>query len=69
MEKGYQLALYRKRTQSNEYKKLLFMLISPKSYKNKQQNKIKSAYYGQRQFSLQTVCIYMKEDKKVTCKS
>ena len=30
------------------------------NYKNKEHNGIKSAYYGQGQFSLFTVCIYMK---------
>ena len=52
MEKGYQHALYRKRTQSNEYKEATIHVDFSKNYKNKQQNKIKSAYYGQCQLSL-----------------
>ena len=69
---------YRKTTQSKEYKKqieeikegeAIIHVDFSENYKNKQQNKIKSAYYGQGQFSLYTVCIYMKEDKNVTCKS
>ena len=67
-----------KRRQSNEYKKqidelkdgeaIIYVEYS-ENYKNKQQNEIKSAYYGQEQFSLFTVCIYMKENEKVICKS
>ena len=69
---------YRKRTQSKEYKKqieeikegeAIIHVDFSENYKNKQQNKIKSACYGQGQFSLYTVCIYMKEDKNIACKS
>ena len=69
---------YRKRTQSREYKKQIEEIKEEEAinhvdftenYKSKQQNEIKSAYYGQGQFSLYTVWIYLKEEKNVTCKS
>ena len=60
---------YRKRAQTNEYKEATIHVDFSIKCKTKQQNKIKSAYYGQCQFSLYTMWIYMEEDKKVTCKS
>ena len=51
---------YRNRTQSKEYKKQIEEIKEgeaiihanfSENYKNKQQNEIKSAYYGQVQFS------------------
>ena len=81
LESGVQdikMHYYRKWTQSKEYKKqieeikegeAIIHVDFSENYKNKQQNKVKPAHYGQSQFSLYTVCIYMKEDKNVTCKS
>ena len=66
---------YRKRKQSKEYKKqieeikegeAIIHVDFSENYKNKQQNEIKSAYCGQVQFSLYTMCIYMKENKNAT---
>ena len=37
--------------------------------KNKQQSEIKAGYYGQKQFSLFTVVIYMKQNDDTICKS
>ena len=76
--KDIKMHYFRKRTQSNEYKKQINELKEgqavihvdySENYKNKQQNEIKAAYYGQGQFSLFTVCIYMKENENITCKS
>ena len=39
------------------------------NYKNKQQNKIKSAFYGQGQFTIYTACIYVNADGDVKWKN
>ena len=39
------------------------------NFKNKQQNEIKAGYYGQGQFSLFTVVVYIKEGDNVVCKN
>ena len=66
------------RNKSNKYKKQVDELKDreaivhvdySENYKNKQQNEIKSAYFNQGQFLLVTICICMKENDKVTCKS
>ena len=60
---------YRKQTQSAEYRRqieelkdgeVLIHVDYAENYKNKQQNEIKAAYYGQGQFTLYTVVMYMK---------
>ena len=69
---------YRKRTQSAEYRRQIEQLAEgevlihvdyAENYKNKQQNEIKAAYYGQGQFSLYTVVVYMKVNGETKCKS
>ena len=69
--KDIKMHYFHKRMESNEYKKQINELNDGEAiiqvdylenYKNKQQNEIKSAYYGQGQSSLFTVCIYMKEN-------
>ena len=75
--KDIKMHYYHKRTQNNEQKKQIEVKDGEaiihtdysENYKNKEHNGIKSAYYGQGQFSLFTVCIYMKENNKVTWKS
>ena len=76
--KDIKMHYFHKRMQSNEYKKQIDELNDGEgiihvdyleNYKNKQQNEIKCAYYGQGQSSLFTVCIYIKENDQVTCKS
>ena len=66
---------FHKKTQSNKYKKqidelkdgeAIIQVDYSKNYKNKQQNEIKSVYYGQEQFSLFTVYIYLKENHNIT---
>ena len=39
------------------------------NYKNKQQSEVKAGYYGQGQFSLFTVVIYMKQNDDTVCKN
>ena len=67
--KGIKMYYFHERTQSSKYKKQIDELKDgeaivhvdySENYKNKQQNEIKFAYYGQEQFSLFTVCIYIK---------
>ena len=76
--KDIKMHYFCKRTQNNKYKKqideskdgeAIIHVEYSENYKNKKQNEIKFAYYGQGQFSLFTVCIYLKENDKVTCKS
>ena len=76
--KGIKMYYFHERTQSSKYKKQIDELKDgeaivhvdySENYKNKQQNEIKFAYYGQEQFSLFTVCIYIKENSQVICKS
>ena len=38
------------------------------NYNNKQQGEIKSAFYGQGQFSIYTACIYLRSENGVVCK-
>ena len=72
------LHFYQKREQSKMYKKniveladheMLIHVDYSENYKNKQQDEIKSAFYGQGQFTLYTACVYAKSDNKVVCKS
>ena len=68
---------FRKRVQSQMYKKhldelkdneMLIHVDYSENYKNKQQDEIKSAFYGQGQFTIYTACIYVKHEGKNVCK-
>ena len=69
---------YRKCVQSKEYTRQVHELSEgemvvhvdySKNYKNKQENKIKAAYYGQGTFSLYTVVLYIKDSRVVKSRS
>ena len=62
---------YRKRIKDTTYREhinglkdeeLVIHVDYSENYKNKQQSEIKAGYYGQGQFSLFTVVIYMKQN-------
>lgn len=44
-------------------------IIKYQHYKNKQQNKIKSAFSGQWQSTIYTACIYVNADVNIKCKN
>ena len=68
---------YRKRVQSKMYKshiaelednEMIIHVDYSENYKNKQQDEIKSAFYGQGQFTIYTACIYVRSQGEVVCK-
>ena len=69
---------YRKRIQDATYREhikglkdgeLVIHVDCSENYKNKQQSEIKAGYYGQGQFSLFVVVIYMKQHDDTVCKN
>ena len=71
------LHYFTKRTQSKECKTQIETLLPGEvithvdysdNFKNKQKNEIKSAFYGQQQFTIYTACIYVNVDHDVKCK-
>ena len=69
---------YRKRIQDATYREhikglkdgeLVIHVDYSENYKNKKQSEINAGYYGQGQFSLFTVAIYMKQNDDTVCKN
>ena len=72
------LHYFTKRMQSKEYKtqtetlqpdEVIIHIDYSENYKNKQQNEIKSDFYGQGQFTIYTACIYVCANCDIKCKN
>lgn len=59
--KRVQSAKYSHMTKNIEDGEILVHIDYSENYKNKQQDEIKTAFYGQEQFSLYTACVYFRE--------
>ena len=62
--KRVQVESYNKQKPKLEHGEALLQVDYSESYKNKQQNEIQSAYFGQTSFSLFTACVYYVDEKK-----
>ena len=68
-QKRIQDATYREHIKGLKDRELMIHVDYTENYKNKQQSEIKAGYYGQGQFSIFTVVIYMKQNDDTVCKS
>ena len=62
-------ATYREHIKGLKDGELVIHVDYSENYKNKQQSEIKAGYYGQGQFSLFTVFIYIKQNDNIVCKN
>ena len=60
--------MYKKHLDELKDNEMLIHVDYSENYKNKQQDEIKSAFYGQGQFTIYTACIYVKHEGKNVCK-
>ena len=60
--------MYKKHLDKLKDNEMLIHVDYSENYKNKQQDEIKSAFYGQGQFTIYTACIYVKHEGKNVCK-
>ena len=67
--KWIQDATYREHIKKLKDEELVIHVDYSENYKNKQQSEIKAGYYGQGQFSLFVVVIYMKQHDDTVCKN
>jgi hypothetical protein len=67
--KREQSRIYTHEVKNLEVGEALVHVDFSENYKNRQQREVKAAFYGQGQFSLYTVCMYVKEaqDQEVKC--
>ena len=68
-QKQIQDATYREHIKGLKDGELVIHVDYSENYKNKQQSEIEAGYYGQGQFSLFTVVIYMKQNDDTVCKN
>ena len=57
--------MYKKNIEELKEDEIVIHVDYSENYKNKHQNEIKSAFYGQGQFSIYTACIYALSDVTV----
>ena len=67
--KRIQDATYREHIKGLKDGEFVIHVDYSKNYKNKQQSEIKAGYYGQGQFSLFTVVVYIKQNGDIVCKN